>query len=81
MRLTPLTIALLAFFALSSSAEQPPAALPHTIQAIAGLVSDRAINWGGVAATGVLVIVPLVALGLLVQRNLIKGLTMGAMKG
>ena len=48
---------------------------------LAAFVSDRAINWGGVAATGVLVIVPLVTLGLLVQRNLIKGLTMGAMKG
>jgi len=48
---------------------------------LAAFVSDRAINWGGVASTGVLVILPLVILGLLVQRNLIKGLTMGAMKG
>jgi len=48
---------------------------------LAAYVSDRAINWGGVASTGVLVILPLVVLGMLVQRNLIKGLTMGAMKG
>ncbi len=48
---------------------------------LAAFVSDRAIDWGGVASTGVLVILPLVALGLLVQRNLVKGLTMGAMKG
>jgi multiple sugar transport system permease protein len=48
---------------------------------LAAFVSDRAIDWGGVASTGVLVILPLVALGMLVQRNLIKGLTMGAMKG
>ena len=48
---------------------------------LASFVSDRAIDWGGVASTGVLVILPLVALGMLVQRNLVKGLTMGAMKG
>lgn len=48
---------------------------------VASFVSDRAVDWGGVASTGVLVIFPLVVLGLLVQRNLIKGLTMGAMKG
>ena len=48
---------------------------------LATFVGDRTIDWGGVASTGVLVILPLVVLGLLVQRNLIKGLTMGAMKG
>lgn len=48
---------------------------------LASFVSDRAVDWGGVASTGVLVIVPLVALGMSVQRHLIKGLTMGAMKG
>jgi multiple sugar transport system permease protein len=48
---------------------------------LASYISDRTIDWGGVASTGVLVILPLVVLGLLVQRNLIKGLTMGAMKG
>ncbi|MBA3416164.1 MAG: carbohydrate ABC transporter permease [Chloroflexia bacterium] len=48
---------------------------------LATFVGDRTINWGGVASTGVLVILPLVVLGMLVQRNLIKGLTMGAMKG
>ena len=48
---------------------------------LASFVSDRAVNWGGVASTGVLVILPLVGLGLLVQRSLIQGLTMGAMKG
>lgn len=48
---------------------------------LAAFVSDRAVDWGGVASTGVLVILPLVVLGMLVQRNLIQGLTMGAMKG
>jgi ABC-type glycerol-3-phosphate transport system permease component len=32
-------------------------------------------------STGVLVIIPLVLFGMLVQRHLIKGLTLGAMKG
>ena len=48
---------------------------------LAAFLTDRTVDWGGVASTGVLVIVPLVALGLMVQRNLIKGLTLGAMKG
>jgi len=48
---------------------------------LAAFVSDRVVDWGGVASTGVLVILPLVVLGMLVQRNLIQGLTMGAMKG
>jgi multiple sugar transport system permease protein len=48
---------------------------------LASFLTDRTVDWGGVASTGVLVIVPLVALGMLVQRNLIKGLTLGAMKG
>ena len=48
---------------------------------LASFLTDRTVVWGGVASSGVLVIVPLVALGLLVQRNLIKGLTLGAMKG
>ena len=42
-----------------------------------GLVSG-ALHSGPAQLTAVL---PLVVLGLLVQRNLIKGLTMGAMKG
>jgi len=32
-------------------------------------------------STGVLVIVPLVLFGMLVQRHLTRGLTLGAMKG
>lgn len=48
---------------------------------LASFLTDRTVDWGGVASTGVLVILPLVALGMLVQRNLIKGLTLGAMKG
>jgi multiple sugar transport system permease protein len=48
---------------------------------LASFLTDRTIEWGGVTSTGVLVIVPLVIFGMLVQRHLIKGLTLGAMKG
>jgi multiple sugar transport system permease protein len=48
---------------------------------LASFITDRTIEWGGVTSTGVLVILPLVFFGMLVQRHLIKGLTMGAMKG
>ncbi len=48
---------------------------------LASFITDRTIEWGGVTSTGVLVILPLVFFGMLVQRHLIKGLTLGAMKG
>lgn len=48
---------------------------------LASFLTDRTVEWGGVMSTGVLVIVPLVFFGMLVQRHLIKGLTLGAMKG
>jgi multiple sugar transport system permease protein len=48
---------------------------------LASFITDRTIEWGGVTSTGVLVILPLVLFGMLVQRHLIKGLTLGAMKG
>lgn len=48
---------------------------------LASFITDRTIEWGGVSSTGVLVILPLVFFGMLVQRHLIRGLTLGAMKG
>jgi multiple sugar transport system permease protein len=48
---------------------------------LASFITDRTIEWGGVTSTGVLVILPLVFFGVLVQRHLIRGLTLGAMKG
>jgi multiple sugar transport system permease protein len=48
---------------------------------LASFITDRTIEWGGVTSTGVLVILPLVVFGVLVQRHLIRGLTLGAMKG
>ena len=51
------------------------------VELAASFLTDRTVEWGGVMSTGVLVIVPLVFFGMLVQRHLIKGLTLGAMKG
>jgi ABC-type glycerol-3-phosphate transport system permease component len=48
---------------------------------LASFLTDRTVEWGGVMSTGVLVILPLVLFGMMVQRHLIKGLTLGAMKG
>jgi multiple sugar transport system permease protein len=48
---------------------------------LASHVMNRDILWGRVMATGVLVIFPPIFLAMLVQRNLVKGLTLGAIKG
>jgi multiple sugar transport system permease protein len=44
-------------------------------------VMNRDLLWGRVMATGVMVVFPPIFLAMLVQRNLIKGLTLGAVKG
>lgn len=43
--------------------------------------SIGAINWGGIMAMGVVVMIPVVILFALVQKWLIEGLTSGAVKG
>lgn len=47
----------------------------------AGLVQEFGIAWGPMTASGVLFTVPVLVFALLVQRNLIRGLTAGAVKG
>jgi len=39
------------------------------------------IDWGGLNATAVIVVLPVVLLTLLVQKHIAKGLTLGAIKG
>ena len=39
------------------------------------------INWGGIMACGVIMTVPVIVLFAVVQKNLIEGLTAGAVKG
>lgn len=43
-------------------------------------VTERGLLWGELSASGTLIVVPVIAFGLLVQRYLVRGLTMGAVK-
>jgi multiple sugar transport system permease protein len=49
--------------------------------AIAQFITFRAVVWGKLAAASVLTALPIVAVVLLVQRQLVRGLTSGAIKG
>ena len=48
---------------------------------VQSLVGGHEILWGQIAASGMISIVPCVALALLLQRYLVRGLTLGAVKG
>jgi multiple sugar transport system permease protein len=48
---------------------------------VPSLVGGHEILWGEIAAIGTIAIIPGVALSLLLQRYLVRGLTMGAVKG
>ena len=49
--------------------------------AVAGFVTDRGVQWGPMAAMAVIMIVPMILFALFVQRYLIRGITLGAVKG
>ena len=46
----------------------------------AGVVTDRAILWGQMAAIGTLAAIPIVAVTIIAQKHLIRGLSLGALK-
>ena len=48
---------------------------------IAGFITDRGLAWGPMAATALVTLVPVVILTLLVQKDFVKGMAMGAVKG
>ncbi|MGQ9627016.1 MAG: carbohydrate ABC transporter permease [Anaerolineae bacterium] len=48
---------------------------------VPSLVGGHEILWGQIAASGMIAIIPCVALALLLQRYLVRGLTLGAVKG
>jgi multiple sugar transport system permease protein len=48
---------------------------------VAGFVGTVSIDWGGSSAAAVIAMVPVFVLGLLAQRFLVRGLTLGAVKG
>ncbi|GAK57623.1 putative transmembrane component of ABC transporter [Candidatus Vecturithrix granuli] len=49
--------------------------------AVASFVTDKGILWGQMSAMAVVMIVPMLLFALFVQRYLIRGITLGAVKG
>lgn len=48
--------------------------------AVAGFITDRAIFWGPMSAASVIAMIPILIFALFVQRYLVRGLTLGAVK-
>jgi multiple sugar transport system permease protein len=48
---------------------------------IAGRVTQYEIQWGAMSAAGVVAILPILVFALIVQRHLVRGLSLGAVKG
>ncbi|MGI6285135.1 carbohydrate ABC transporter permease [Neomoorella humiferrea] len=48
---------------------------------IAGFETDRGVLWGQFSAAAVSIMLPAIAIALVLQRHIVKGLTMGAVKG
>ncbi len=48
---------------------------------VAGFETDRGILWGQFSAAAVSIMLPVVAVALVLQRHIVRGLTMGAVKG
>ena len=45
------------------------------------LINQRGVEWGEIAAIGSVVILPILILVFLVQKHIVRGLTLGAVKG
>ncbi len=43
-------------------------------------VSEKSIDWGTMSSAGLITVLPLIIFGLLAQRHLVRGLTMGSVK-
>ena len=48
---------------------------------IAGFETDRGILWGQFSAAAIAIMLPVVVVALVLQRHIVRGLTMGAVKG
>ncbi len=48
---------------------------------VAGFETDRGVLWGQFSAAAVSIMLPVIAVALVLQRHIVKGLTMGAVKG
>ncbi len=49
--------------------------------AVYNFLSYEEINWGGLTAAATVITLPVLLLALLVQKHIVRGLTLGAMKG
>lgn len=49
--------------------------------AIPGLITPGGVKWGALAALGLIAVVPVLAVVFTLQRHIVRGLTMGAVKG
>ena len=49
--------------------------------AVYNFISYAEVDWGGVMAAAVAIMVPAIALTMVFQKYVVKGLTMGAVKG
>ncbi|GAB1360506.1 hypothetical protein MASR1M31_23200 [Porphyromonadaceae bacterium] len=49
--------------------------------ALFNFIEYAQINWGGLMAASVVMTLPIIAISLLLQKHIIKGLTAGAVKG
>jgi multiple sugar transport system permease protein len=49
--------------------------------AVYSFLSYEEINWGGLTAAATVITLPVLALALLVQKHIVRGLTLGALKG
>lgn len=48
---------------------------------VAGFDTDRGILWGEMTAAATLIVLPVIVLAVVLQRHIVRGLTMGAVKG
>ena len=48
--------------------------------AVASYVTDKGILWGQMAAMSIIMILPMIMFALFVQRYLVKGIMLGAVK-
>ncbi len=64
------------FFALILSGKHTQT-LPVLVNSF---VSEKSIDWGTMSAAGIITVLPLIIFGLLSQKHLVRGLTMGSVK-
>jgi multiple sugar transport system permease protein len=65
---------LYAFLLGGKSVETLPVAVPK-------LITSQGVKWGELAIVGIVALLPVLAVVFLLQRHIVRGLTMGAVKG